>query len=65
MARIPFIETENCEACGTCESLCPGIFKLNEELGYAEVINPHGGDEDCIQEAIESCPTGCIRWVEA
>lgn len=64
MARVPYIETEECQACGTCEEICPEVFKVNEELGYAQVINPAGAPEDLIEEAMETCPTGCIRWVE-
>ncbi|MEW6171742.1 MAG: ferredoxin [Bacillota bacterium] len=64
MARIPYIETSECEACGTCEAICPEVFKLNEELGCAQVLNPTGAGEDAIQEAIDSCPPGCISWVE-
>ena len=30
----------------------------------AEVIKPEGGPEDCIEEAIESCPVECISWEE-
>lgn len=64
MARVPYIETGDCEACGTCEAICPEVFKLNEDLGYAEVINPNGASEEAIQEAIDTCPAGCIQWVE-
>ncbi|RPF42691.1 ferredoxin [Thermodesulfitimonas autotrophica] len=64
MARIPYIETSECQACGTCEAVCPEVFKMDEDAGYAVVINPHGASEDCIQEAIDSCPGQCISWVE-
>ena len=28
----------------------------------AVVITAEGGPEDCIDEAIESCPVECIHW---
>ena len=34
----------------------------DEEI--AEVILPEGGPEDCIEEAVETCPTECIRYEE-
>ncbi|MEW6446692.1 MAG: ferredoxin [Bacillota bacterium] len=64
MARVPYINIHECQACGTCEAICPEVFKVNEDLGYAEVINPKGGSEDAIQEAIDSCPASCIDWIE-
>ncbi|ACX52719.1 ferredoxin family protein, putative [Ammonifex degensii KC4] len=64
MPRIPYIETSECMACGTCEVLVPEVFRLDPDKGYAEVINPHGAPEDKIQEAIDSCPAECIHWVE-
>jgi ferredoxin len=60
--RFPDIVEEECIACGTCEELCPEVFRLNEGLGFAQVINPGGGSEDKIQEAIDACPVQCIHW---
>jgi len=62
--RVPVIDTEECIACGNCEQVCPEVFRLNEALGYSEVINPTGAPEDRIQEAIDNCPVQCIHWEE-
>jgi ferredoxin len=62
--RIPVIDYDACIACGNCEAVCPEVFKVNESLGYAEVINPHGAPEDRIEEAMEQCPVQCITWGE-
>jgi len=40
--RKPVIGTEACIACGNCEAVCPEVFRLNENLGHSEVINPAG-----------------------
>ncbi len=63
MGRI-YIDEEECIGCGTCEDLCPEVFRLNEETDKAEVIKPEGGPEDQIEEAIESCPVECIHREE-
>jgi len=55
-----FIDEEECIGCGTCEEICPEVFRLNTETEKAEVIMPEGGPEDLIEEAIESCPASCI-----
>jgi ferredoxin len=62
--RIPVIDTDACIACGNCEAACPEVFRLNEGLGYAEVINPQGAPEERIQDAMDQCPAQCIRWEE-
>lgn len=61
---IPVIVEEDCIACGACEEICPEVFQVNESLGFALVMNPTGGDEAKIQEAIDACPTQCIHWSE-
>lgn len=51
------VSEELCIGCGTCESMCPKVFKL--ENGKSHVIA-----EDCIEcdckEVADSCPTGAI-----
>ncbi len=61
MARVPYIEEDECTGCGTCEEICPDVFKLNDD-GVAEVIDPFGAPKELIQEAIDNCPVDCISW---
>ena len=63
--RIPVIDKEACIACGNCEAVCPEVFRLNENLGYSEVIDPVGATEERIQDAIDQCPAQCISWQES
>ena len=62
MSKEPYIDTTECIACGSCASVCPGVFKLDEELGYAVVINPRGASEKEIEEFMNVCPASCIHW---
>jgi ferredoxin len=64
MARRVVIDTEECTGCETCVELCPEVFAFNEDEEKAEVTMPEGGPEDCIEEAMESCPVECISWEE-
>lgn len=50
---------ENCISCSLCNSLCPEVFRMEED-GFA-----HGGDFsetllDAAQEARDSCPVSAI-----
>ena len=62
MGRRVLIDEEECIGCGSCEEICPEVFVLNEDTEKAEVINPEGGPEDLIEEAIDACPVECIQW---
>lgn len=64
MARRVVLDKEECAGCQTCVELCPEVFAMNDDEGKAEVILPEGGAEDCIEEAIGSCPVECIDWEE-
>jgi len=55
------VDEEKCIGCGTCVALAPGSFRLNEK-GKSEPIEPPGESEEKIQEAIDSCPVGAIKW---
>ena len=60
--HAPVVVEEDCIACGACEEMCPEVFRVNESLGFAQVINPTGAHEDRIEETMEACPTNCIHW---
>jgi ferredoxin len=62
MAKRLVIDTDECVGCQTCVELCPDVFSFDEASEKAEVAKPEGGSEDCIEEAISSCPVECIRW---
>jgi ferredoxin len=63
MAKRLVIDEEECQGCETCVELCPDVFEFDENTEKAIVINPEA-DDDCIQEAIDSCPVECINWEE-
>jgi ferredoxin len=62
MSKRVYIDEEECIVCGSCEELCPEVFKLNEDTDKAEVIKPEDGPEDLIEEAMTTCPVECIHW---
>jgi ferredoxin len=50
--------------CEGCVEACPEVFQVSEEFGYIEVAELDEYPEECVQEAINCCPTGCISWEE-
>ncbi len=64
MSKRVYVDEEECIGCGSCEELCPEVFKPDEGTQKARVIEPEGGPEDLIEEAIEACPVECIHWEE-
>ena len=61
MGSKVIIETDECIGCESCVELCPDVFGFDEKIEKAFVIQPEGGPEDCIEEAIETCPVDCIH----
>ncbi|MFH1364962.1 MAG: ferredoxin [archaeon] len=51
------INKKACIGCGSCEAICPEVFKMNK--GKAEVISKK--DLPCVKEAAESCPVDAIK----
>jgi ferredoxin len=55
------VDKEKCLGCGLCVSVAEKAFKLGDE-GKAEVLAVSEEDEAKVQEAIDSCPVGAIKW---
>jgi ferredoxin len=54
------VDKEKCIGCGLCVSIAEKAFKLSDE-GKAEVLAIEE-EEAKVQEAIDSCPVGAIKW---
>ena len=57
----PIVNQEICIGCGTCESLCPQVFRI--ENGKSQVVSADCNDCDC-QGAVGSCPVSAISIAE-
>lgn len=64
MAKIPWVDKEECTGCELCVSNLPDVFRMDDD-DLAECYNAKGATEEEIQEdAIEACPVECIHWQE-
>ena len=57
MAKVS-VDKDTCIGCGVCESLCPDVFKMNDE-NKAEVLEAET-DASCAEDAASSCPVNAI-----
>lgn len=64
MAKIPWVNKDECIGCGLCVSNCPDVFRMDVD-DKAECFDGNGATEAEIQsEAIDACPVSCIHWTE-
>ncbi len=54
---------EGCIACKLSETVCPEVFKVEEEATVVEGVN-YSLYETEIREAAESCPVQVIKFEE-
>jgi ferredoxin len=55
------VDQDECIGCESCVEICPEAFHMTDEA-KAEVLPGASGDEECIQEAMDTCPAECIHW---
>lgn len=60
MSEKVVIDQDECIGCEACVEICPQVFVMDEAEGKAEVLEDSDAAEDCVDEAIASCPAECI-----
>ncbi len=63
MAKVVYVDQEECTSCGVCMDELPEVFEYDEN-DLSHVHNPKGASEDKIQEVMDMCPVECIHWKE-
>lgn len=59
--------SDSCLGCGTCEAICPNVFKVADVGGrmIATVQEvDYQAEKEKIDEAIGACPIQAIEWTE-
>jgi ferredoxin len=57
---VPVVDEELCVGCGTCEALCPEVFKVGDDEVSHVIAGSDCTAAACCDEAAESCPEGAI-----
>ena len=58
---MPYVDQDECISCESCTEICPEVFRMNDDT-KAEILPNVTGSEECIQEAMDTCPVECIHW---
>jgi ferredoxin len=64
MAAELLLDQDECIGCEACVETCPSVFGFDDEEEKAHILDDADMGEDCIDEAIASCPSECIEWAE-
>lgn len=54
------LDQDECIGCEACVETCPAVFGFDEDETKAFIIEGSDANADCVEEAIASCPAGCI-----
>lgn len=56
------VDKNACIGCGVCPSVCPEVFKLDDDGLASAYVTPVPAEfEDMADEAADSCPVNAIR----
>ena len=56
------INFDDCIGCGICIDICSDVFGFDESETNAIIKKRAVENEECVEEAMESCPAQCISW---
>ena len=54
------VDADLCTGCGLCESTCPEVFELQDDVAVVKVDTVPKDAEDSCKQAAEDCPVEAI-----
>lgn len=59
------VNRDACIGCGACAAICDSVFEIDDE-GISTVVDENVSEEnqEKVQDAVDSCPTGAIEVEE-
>jgi len=62
-AKAVWVDQQSCIGCRYCANVATNTFVMIQETGRCRAFRQDGDSEERIQEAIDTCPTDCIHWL--
>lgn len=55
----PIVNQDTCIGCGTCEAICPEVFRVIDGKSQVQEVN-YDDYADKIQQSVSACPVQAI-----
>jgi len=56
-----YVDKDTCIGCGLCESTCPDLFEMKDNLAVTKSETVPAGQEECAKQMVKDCPVDAIR----
>ena len=56
-----WINEDECTGCGLCETTCPDVFELGDDIASVKGDADLSAHEELINQAVEECPVEAIQ----
>jgi len=55
------VDKDTCIGCGLCESTCPDVFEMVDNIAVVKGNDIPTGQEDCAKQMEKGCPVTAIK----
>lgn len=58
-----YVDKELCIGCGLCESSCPEIYEMKDNIAAVKVDVVPENQIECMKQMVKDCPVDAIKLV--
>jgi ferredoxin len=55
------VNKETCIGCGLCESTCPDVFEMIDNIAVPKSDEIDAKDQECLKKMVHDCPVNAIE----